>query len=94
MYNTFPKIKKNSSGYDEITSKVLKACSALISHPLAHICNHSLHTGIFPDSLKRSVVRLLYKKGDKTSMTNYRPVSLLTTCSKVLEKVMYNRYAY
>jgi hypothetical protein len=43
---------KNSPGYDEITSKILKTCSDLISCPLTHICNYSLHTGIFPDHLK------------------------------------------
>jgi hypothetical protein len=86
---------KNSSGYDETKRKILKACSALISSPLAHICNCSLFTGIFPHCPKLSVARPLYKKDDKTSMTNYRPVSLLTTFStKVLEKVMYNRLSH
>jgi Notch-like protein len=85
---------KNSSGYDEITSKILQTCSALISHPLANICNNSLYTGIFPDRLKMSVVRPLYKKSDKISMTNYRPISLLTTFSKVLYKVIYNRLSH
>jgi hypothetical protein len=85
---------RNSSGYDEITSTILKAFSASISCPLAHICNHSLHTCIFPDDLKISVVKPLYKKGHKTSMTNYRPISLLTTFSKTLEKVMYNRLSH
>jgi hypothetical protein len=60
-----------------ITSKILKACASLISHPLSYICNHSLCTGVFPDCLKIVVVKPLYK-GDKTSMTNYRPISLLT----------------
>jgi hypothetical protein len=53
---------KNSSGYDEVTSKILKACSILISRPLTHICNHSLYTGIFPDHLKistRKVTKLV-----------------------------------
>jgi hypothetical protein len=70
---------KNSSGCDEITSKILLACWALISRPLAHICNHSLYTGIFLDHLKISVVRPLYRKGDKISVTNYRPISLFAT---------------
>jgi hypothetical protein len=82
---------KNSSYYDEVISKILKACSALINGPLAHICNHSLHTGTFPDCLKVSLVKPLYKKCDKTVMTNCRPISLLTTFCKVLEKVMYSK---
>jgi hypothetical protein len=56
---------KNSSGYDAKTSKILKTCSDLISCPLTHICNHSLRTGIFPNHLKISVVKSLYKKMTK-----------------------------
>jgi hypothetical protein len=85
---------KNSSGYDRINSKILKVCTSLISHPLTHICNHSLLTVIFPNHLKVSIVRPLFKKGDKTNMSNYRPILLLTTFSKVLEKVMYNRLSH
>jgi hypothetical protein len=62
---------KNSSGYDEITSKILKACSAVISSPLAHICNHSLYTGAFPDRLKILAVKQLSIQGDKTIDTNF-----------------------
>jgi hypothetical protein len=40
---------KNVSGYDGITNKILKVCTSQISHPLTHICNHSLFTGIFPN---------------------------------------------
>jgi hypothetical protein len=42
---------KNSSGYDEITSEILKTCACTISLPLSFICNHSLPTDIFPDRL-------------------------------------------
>jgi hypothetical protein len=56
--------------------------------------NHSLFTGIFPDGLKISAVRPQYKKGYRTSMSNYRPISLFTTFYKVLEKVMHNGLSY
>jgi hypothetical protein len=69
----------------------MKACASLISHPLSYIYNHSLYTGIFPDRLKIAVVKPLYKKGDKTSMTNYRPIPLLTVFIKVLEKAVQSR---
>jgi hypothetical protein len=59
---------RNSSGYDRITSTFLKVCASLITHPLTHICNHSLLTGIFPNHLKISIARPLYKKGDKTNI--------------------------
>jgi hypothetical protein len=81
---------KKSSNYDEITSKILKTFASF-SHPLSYINNHSLHTGIFPDSLQIAVVKPLYMKGDKTSIKNYRPISLLPVFSKVLEKAMHSR---
>jgi hypothetical protein len=81
---------KNSSGYDEI-SKILKTCVRL---PLSFICNHLLHTGIFPDCLKIAVMKPLHKKGDKYNMTNYRPLSLLPIFSKVLEKAMHSRLSH
>jgi hypothetical protein len=55
-YNTHHETK-NSGGFDEVTCKILKACSDLISCPLAHICNHSLYTGIFPDRVKQATVQ-------------------------------------
>jgi hypothetical protein len=88
MYSLKP---KNSSGYDEINSKILKACASVSSHSLSFICNHSVYKGIFPDCLKIAVVKPLYKKGDKTNMTNYRPISLLKGFSKVFEKAMHSR---
>ena len=57
---------------------MLKTCASLISKPWNFIYNHLLYTGIFPDCLKIAVVKSLYKKGGKTSMTNYMPTSLLT----------------
>ena len=53
---------KNSSGYDEITRKIIKSCASLISIPLSYIYNYSLHTGIFPDRLKMAVVKPLTRR--------------------------------
>jgi hypothetical protein len=43
------KSKKNSSGYNEVTIKILKACASLITRSLSHIYNHSIYTDVFPD---------------------------------------------
>jgi hypothetical protein len=51
-----------------------------------------MNTGIFPDHLKILIIKPLYKEGDKSCVTNYRSISLLTAFSKVLEKVMYMSY--
>ena len=82
---------KNSSGYDEISTKLLKISASYIFSPLIYICNKSTSTGIFPEQLKYSIIKPLYKKGDKTDPSNYRPISMLTSFSKVLEKALYNR---
>ena len=46
-------------------------------------------SGIFPDDLKIDKIIPLYKKGDINSITNYRPISLLSTLSKIFERVIF-----
>ena len=82
---------KNSSGYDGISTKLIKICFPFISSPLTHIRKKSLSSGIFPDCLKYATVKPLFKKGDKSKISNYRPISILSSFSKVLEKVMHNQ---
>jgi len=48
-------------------------------------------TGVFPDHLKYAVIKPLYMKGERSSIFSYRPISLFTVFSKVLEKTMYHR---
>jgi len=78
---------KFSHGYDKIPTKLLKLSLPFILSPLTHICNKSLSLGIFPDLLKYSEIKPLFKKGDKHNISNYRPISILTSFSKVLEKL-------
>jgi hypothetical protein len=82
---------KNSQGYDEISSKILKVSTPYVLSPLTYIFNKILQTGTFPDRLKLSEVKPLYKKGDKTELCNYRTISLLPTSSKIIEKIIYKR---
>ena len=84
---------KNSSasGYDGISSKILKSCAKTISLPLAHIFNSSLAKGIFPSRLKYSITKPVHKKGNKECISNCRPISLLPSFSKIFEKLIYNR---
>jgi hypothetical protein len=62
-----------------------------IISPLTYICNQSLAQGIFLDKLKFAVVKPIFKNCDKYEPSNYRPISLLSTFSKILEKVIHNR---
>jgi len=57
--------------------------------PLTYIFNKILSTVIFPDRLKFLEVKRLYKKGDKSEVSNYRAISRLTSFSKIIEKIIY-----
>ena len=86
---------KMSHGYDSISNVMLKALRTSIAFPLCHIFNSSLAEGTFPEWMKRAEVIPLYKGKDMDIMINYRPISLLITLSKLLEKIMYLRlYSY
>ena len=82
---------KDSSGYDEILTRILKISAPYILSPLTHIFNKMLSTGIFPERLKFSEVTPLFKKGPTTKFSNYRPISLLTSISKAIEKIIHKR---
>jgi hypothetical protein len=82
---------KNSTGYDGISSRILKYCVVEISKPLCHICNASLEQGIYPDRIKFASLKPIYKTGEKVVMENYRPISLLISFSKIFERGVCNR---
>ena len=82
---------KTSSGYDNITNVILKKLGTSLSIPLSEIFNLSLSSGMFPTLMKKADVLPLFKGGNKLSMSNYCPISLLLTISKLLEKIMYKR---
>ena len=62
-----------------------------ISLPLCLIIDESCTSGIFPDNLKLAKVITLYKKGPRDNPNNYRPISLLSIFSKIIEKIMHER---
>jgi exonuclease III len=82
---------KNSHGYEGISNKIIKLSSPFIISPVTYICNEILKTGRFPDRLKYAIVKPIFKKGDKHETSNYRPISLLTSFSKIMEKLIFNR---
>ena len=82
---------KKSSGYDGITNFLLKNVINEIISPLTYILNKSLTSGKVPLKMKIARVVPIFKKGQKDSVNNYRPISLLTSISKILEKLVYTR---
>jgi hypothetical protein len=53
-----------------------------------------LATGIFPDRLKFSEIKPIFKNGDRSLASNYRPISLLTYFSKIFERVVFIRLCH
>ena len=80
-----------ASGPNSIPTAILKHLNNEISVALSNLFNLSFSTGVFPNVLKISSVLPLFKKGSKLNCGNYRPISLLSNISKLLEKLMYTR---
>ena len=88
---------KDSSGIDNISSKLLIQLAPMLHPILALLINKSLMTGIFPDKLKVAIVTPIYKgkNTDQHEFGNYRPISVLPAMSKIFEKVVHSQiYEY
>ena len=82
---------KVSYGHDRISNSMLKNLCTSISYPLQVIFNQSIDQGIFPSKMKLAEVIPFYKGKEHDKVINYRPISLLITISKLLEKIIYKR---
>ena len=82
---------KKSSGHDNISNILLKEIIDSIAPALSIVFNKSMVAGEFPNIMKLVEIVPLYKGKKHYLETNYRPISLLTTMSKVLEKIVYQR---
>ena len=91
IYKIICNCKDSAAGWDDLRPRIMKLIQNCIKSPLAHICNRSFVTGIFPSELKIANVVPIFKSGDDMVFSNYRPVSVLPVLSKILERLMYNR---
>ena len=78
-------------GQDNFSPRFLKDGATMIAEPLAHIINLSLRTSVVPGKMKIAKVIPLFKSGSKTSVENYRPISVLPALSKVFERIVYDQ---
>ena len=78
-------------GYDEMNAIIVKSIANEIVDPLTYIYNLGFSTGIIPSFLKISLVTPIFKGNEVNLLENYRPISVLTKFSKLLEKLMYKR---
>ena len=93
LKEAFLSLKINKSpGYDDISFNVVRNCFGPLLKPLMAIFKLSLHKGCFPEELKIARVTPIYKADDVNEIGNYRPISVLPCFSKILERIMYNRF--
>ena len=81
----------NSTGFDHFSTKFIKLSISLLAPTLVKLFNHSIQSGLYPDLLKIVKVIPIFKKGDPTSVNNYRPISILSPINKIFEKIIYSR---
>ncbi|XP_055590774.1 uncharacterized protein LOC129742855 [Uranotaenia lowii] len=80
-----------SPGADNITVDTLKTHHLALSDILTDIFNEIVGTGVYPDALKLARVTPIFKSGDSSDVSNYRPISTLSVLNKILEKLLVTR---
>lgn len=92
VYNAINKVfHKDIFGIDIIKIQIVKEYDNLLAVPLIYLFNISIRREIFPSILKDAVTVLVYKSDDKTDMTNFRPIALLSVFSKIFEILIKER---
>ncbi|MEW8191406.1 MAG: reverse transcriptase family protein [Candidatus Thiodiazotropha endolucinida] len=87
VLKTLPVAK--ASGPDGLSNRVLRELSKELSVPYCSLFNQSLRMGIVPSSYKEANVCPVPKTGDLSLVSNYRPISLLNSEDKVLERLVF-----
>ena len=77
-------------GIDAIGPRILKYCAAALCQPIHHLFMLSLSQHYIPEEWRIHTIILIFKSGDCSSVLCYRPISLLCTISKALERIIYN----
>ena len=77
---------------DLIVNRLLKELAQPLALPLADLFNFSLSSGSVPNNWKQANVTPVHKENDPSDVANYRPISLLSTVSKVLEKSVHENF--
>lgn len=92
VYDTLKAIPaKTSTDPDNLSYKILKEGGAPLIAYLVELFSLSLDSGLLPSAWKIASVTPIFKGGSKTSISNYRPISVTSCCSRVLERIVRNK---
>ena len=82
---------KHTAGDDLIPSFIVRDCRYVLGYPLKIILNLAIRTSSFPKLWKTARISPVHKKGAKDSITNYRPIAIISNFAKLFERALYNR---
>ena len=77
-------------GHDGISIRMIQFCSKSLANPLFLLFKNCLEASTFPEEWKKGNIIPIHKKGDKQSVSNYRPISLLPIFSKIFERIIFD----
>ena len=80
-----------AAGIDRLPGRFLKDGAIVLDKPVTDICNLSISLNKFPSAFKLAKFKSIFKKGPKTNVSKYWPISLLPILSKVVEKVVHKQ---
>ena len=86
--------KSKAAGPDDVSPDYLKEMAQQIAKPLQRIFTTSLETAKIPVECKNSSITPLYKKGDRSQVSNYRPVNLTSVTWKIMEMLLRDTTVY
>jgi hypothetical protein len=78
------------TGPDQVSTRLHKETAKQISPALTLVFQASINQGKVPEEWKSANITPLFKKGDRSAPVNYRPVSLTSVCSKVMEHIIHS----
>ena len=83
--------KNKATVFKDIPMRFIKDATHVYSHRLRAIFNNCTKNKKFLDTLKYADITPVFKKGDTTDKSNYRPISFLSNVSKIFEKLIYSQ---
>lgn len=88
------KLKNKNTGINNITTSLIKRTKHILAHHITYLVNESFKAGVFPTVCKEATITPIFKDGDTSDMSNYRPISVLPFLSKILERAMSIRFTH
>ena len=79
-----------AAGADKLSGRFLKDGSNILEKPIYALCNLSISQGVFPNACKFAKLKPIFKKGKKTDPSNYRPISLLLSILKIIQRIIHD----